>query len=121
MSPNAVEGGVAESQPMSTAVNRSPNAGGGAVSGSQPMITAVNRRQINFGDLTPYLTYGSHLNKPTYKYVVHLEVCLLAGGLIVELHEGVLQGVARLLVPYHLAVLHLSKSARTSTVRVFIV
>jgi hypothetical protein len=56
------------------------------------------------------------VNKPTYKYVVHLEVCLLAGGLIVELHECVLQGVTRLLVPNHLAVLHLSKPERTSTV-----
>jgi hypothetical protein len=49
------------------------------------------------------------VNKPTYKYVIHLEVGLLAGGLIVELHECVLQGVTRLLVPNHLAVLHLPK------------
>ncbi len=30
------------------------------VVGSQPMSTAVHRSQINFGDLTPYLTYGFH-------------------------------------------------------------
>ncbi len=52
------------------------------------------------------------VNKPTYKYVVHLEVGLFAGGLIVELHEGVLQGVTSLLVPNYLAVLHLSKPVR---------
>jgi hypothetical protein len=33
--------------------------GGGEVAGSQPMSTAVHTgAQINFGDLTPYLTYG---------------------------------------------------------------
>jgi hypothetical protein len=32
--------------------------GGGVVAGSQPMSTAVHRSPINFGDLTPYLTYG---------------------------------------------------------------
>ncbi len=35
--------------------------GGGRVAGSQPMSTAVHSAhgvQINFGDLTPYLTYG---------------------------------------------------------------
>jgi hypothetical protein len=39
----------------------SPNAvGGGGVSGSQPMSTQLNTgAQINFGDLTPYLTYGT--------------------------------------------------------------
>jgi hypothetical protein len=41
----------------------SPNAGGGrGVAGSQPMSTAeyscTYGAQINFGDLTPYLTYG---------------------------------------------------------------
>jgi hypothetical protein len=36
-----------------------PNAGEGVVAGSQPMtmITAIARSQINFGDLTPYLTH----------------------------------------------------------------
>ncbi len=39
----------------------SPNAGRG-VAGSQPMSTAVHMEgtRINFGDLTPYLTYGEH-------------------------------------------------------------
>jgi hypothetical protein len=32
--------------------------GRGGVESSQPMSTAVHRSQINFGDLTPYLTYG---------------------------------------------------------------
>jgi hypothetical protein len=45
MSPNAGEGGVARSQPMSTAIHRS--------------LTA----QINFGDLTPYLNNGNHGRK----------------------------------------------------------
>jgi hypothetical protein len=39
----------------------SPNAGGWRVAGSQPMSKAVrimwHGAQINFGDLTPYLTY----------------------------------------------------------------
>jgi hypothetical protein len=44
----------------------SPNVGGGGVAGSQPMRTAVHTSsdigaQINFGDLTPYLTYAPHL------------------------------------------------------------
>ncbi len=36
-----------------------PNAGGRGVAGSQSMSTAVHKAgaQINFGDLTPYLTY----------------------------------------------------------------
>ncbi len=45
-----------------TALYRSPNAGGGGgVAGYQPMSTAacVHGAQINFGDLTPYLTYGA--------------------------------------------------------------
>jgi hypothetical protein len=40
----------------------SPNAGrGGGVAGSQPMSTVVHMdgAQINFGDLTPYLTYDT--------------------------------------------------------------
>jgi hypothetical protein len=45
----------------------SPNAGGGGVAGSQPMSTAVHRTvtgaQINFGDLTPYLTYDPYAKK----------------------------------------------------------
>jgi hypothetical protein len=47
----------------------SPNAGGmGGVAGSQPMSTAVQctmyiGSQINFGDLTPYLTYGLYMRK----------------------------------------------------------
>ncbi len=40
----------------------SPNAGRGAVAGSQPIGTALHitwhGAQINFGDLTPYLTYA---------------------------------------------------------------
>jgi hypothetical protein len=39
----------------------SPNAGGGGgAAGSQPLSTALHMHgaQINFGDLTPYLTYG---------------------------------------------------------------
>jgi hypothetical protein len=40
----------------------SPNAGGlgggGGVAGSQPMSTAVHRSPNSFGDLTPYLTYA---------------------------------------------------------------
>ncbi len=40
----------------------SPNAGGGGEWGSQPMRTALHitwhGAQINFGDPTPYLTYG---------------------------------------------------------------
>jgi hypothetical protein len=37
----------------------SPNAGDGRVAGSQPMSTAVHAHgaQIKFEDLTPYLTY----------------------------------------------------------------
>ncbi len=37
--------------------------GGGGVAGSQPMSTAVqyNGAQINFGDLTPYLIYGGQV------------------------------------------------------------
>jgi hypothetical protein len=31
------------------------------VAGSQPMSTTVYGTQINFGDLTPYLTYGLYL------------------------------------------------------------
>ncbi len=50
----------------------SSSAGGGRrVAGSQPMITAVQcalGAQINFGDLTPYLTRG--LVYPT-AYVYH--------------------------------------------------
>ncbi len=35
-----------------------PKCGGrGAVAGFQPMGTAEQRSPINFGDLTPYLTY----------------------------------------------------------------
>jgi hypothetical protein len=41
----------------SAIVYTSPKAGEGGVAGSQPMSTAVGA-QINFGDLTPYLTYG---------------------------------------------------------------
>jgi hypothetical protein len=38
----------------------SPNAGEGEVVGSQPMSTAVYTGvQINFGELTPYLTYNT--------------------------------------------------------------
>jgi hypothetical protein len=38
--------------------NKSPNAGGGGVAGSQPMSTAwAHGAQIKFIDLTPYLTY----------------------------------------------------------------
>ncbi len=32
--------------------------GGKGVAGSQPMSTSVHRAQINYGDLTPYLTYA---------------------------------------------------------------
>jgi hypothetical protein len=32
--------------------------GGGGVAGSQPMSTTVPGAQINFEDLTPYLTYA---------------------------------------------------------------
>ncbi len=135
-------GGGAESQPETTAVQRRPNAWGGdgfGVSANEYNCTedpkcgggcgvSVNEylqlyagAQINFWEsYSIFNLWVSHLlilNKPTYKNVVHLEVCLFAGGLIVELHEGVLQGVPRLLVPNHLAVLHLSKPARTSTVR----
>jgi hypothetical protein len=43
----------------------SPNAGGGGeFAESQPMSTAVHNAhgaQINFGDITPYLTYGANL------------------------------------------------------------
>jgi hypothetical protein len=39
----------------------SPNAGeGGGVAGSQPIsVQLYTGSQINFGDLTPYLSYGS--------------------------------------------------------------
>ncbi len=41
--------------------NMSPNAGGrGGIAGFWPMSTAVHRGPINFGDLTPYLTYVLH-------------------------------------------------------------
>ncbi len=32
--------------------------GGGEVAGSQPMSTEYTRAQINYGDLTPNLTYA---------------------------------------------------------------
>ncbi len=42
----------------------SPNAGeGGVVAGSQPMSTGcAHGAQINFGDLTPSLTYGLYVH-----------------------------------------------------------
>jgi hypothetical protein len=33
--------------------------GGGVAAGSKPMSTAVHRSPNKFGDLAPYLTYGS--------------------------------------------------------------
>jgi hypothetical protein len=30
----------------------------GGVAGSQPMSTAIHRNQMNFGNLNPYLTYN---------------------------------------------------------------
>ncbi len=50
----------------SALVSMSSNAGGGGVAGSQPMSTAVynaKRAQISCGDLTPYLTYGLTIRK----------------------------------------------------------
>ncbi len=53
-------------------VYTSPNAWGGGVAGSQPMTKAVHitwhGAQINFEDLTPYLTYDE------YQQVSWLEV-----------------------------------------------
>ncbi len=47
---------------------KSPNAGGGGVAGSQPMSTAVHitwyGAQINLGDLPPCLTYGFVRRRP---------------------------------------------------------
>jgi hypothetical protein len=41
----------------------SPNTGGGGggVGGSQPMSKAEKEAQINFGDLTPHLTYDVYI------------------------------------------------------------
>jgi hypothetical protein len=56
----------------------SPNAGEGreGVAGSQPKSRAVHRSQINFGDLTPYLTYGQEV---TYS-LEHLQAPMTIGG-----------------------------------------
>jgi hypothetical protein len=43
----------------------SPNLGEGGVAGFQLMSTAYTGAQINFGDLTPYLTYAYYTAGPT--------------------------------------------------------
>ncbi len=48
----------------------SPNAGGRVVGFSQGVYTCVHRAQINFGDLTPYLTMPYTLYQGTV-YLVH--------------------------------------------------
>ncbi len=47
--------------------------GGGGVAGSQPMSTANGTQIINFGDLTPYLTYALDLR--TSGSVPFVSVC----------------------------------------------
>ncbi len=58
-----------------------PKCGGGGVARSQPMRTAVHSTwhgaQINFGDLTPYLTYGRTIEPSRVRPPV---VWLLAAG-----------------------------------------
>jgi hypothetical protein len=41
--------------------------GEGGVAGSQPMSTAVNKSPNNFGDLTPYLTFA-HFERTLYMF-----------------------------------------------------
>jgi hypothetical protein len=48
---------------------------GGGVAGSQPMSTAVHRSPTNFGDLTPYLTYGI---KSTFSFMPFLSISYYA-------------------------------------------
>jgi hypothetical protein len=42
--------------------NEPKSGGGGGVAGSQPMSTAVHRSPKKLGDLTPYLIYGVDMN-----------------------------------------------------------
>ncbi len=68
----------------------SQNAGGGdGVAGSQPMRTAVHitwhGAQINFGDLTPYLTYGS-------RSLLMIILCLIAAYGMDKTEDSGLQG-----------------------------
>ncbi len=68
----------------SALVNKSKCAGTGWVVGSQPMSAAVHitwhGAEINFGDLTPYLTYAvkGRLSRDLFGYFLPMSVTVLA-------------------------------------------